>query len=161
MILKNIKLNKGFTLIELLVVISIIGVLSSIVLSNLHAGLIKAKDAKRRQDAYEIVNAVNLYYSDIGSYPPVVDDDAYGGWDSSEDGIFIQNLIDGRYISSMPQDPSWNGSGTRSYFYGNDIGASAAGCPVGTKAVIKHYPEGPVNTSKTTCFGVGECTCLN
>ena len=53
--------QKGFTLIELLVVISIIGLLSSIVLSSLNTARAKARDARRKSDIHSIVTSLYLY----------------------------------------------------------------------------------------------------
>lgn len=64
-------LNKktGFTLIELLVVVAIIGLLASVVLASLNSARAKARDARRRAELYELTNALELYYSQYGSYP--------------------------------------------------------------------------------------------
>jgi prepilin-type N-terminal cleavage/methylation domain-containing protein len=61
--------KRGFTLIELLVVIAIIGVLSAVVMTSLNAARAKARDASRMQAVHEIQNALQLYYTDTGSYP--------------------------------------------------------------------------------------------
>ncbi len=68
MIYSRLKNSKGFTLIELLFVISIIGVLSSIILSSLNAARNKAKDAKIKEDFAQLINLMALNYSDYGSY---------------------------------------------------------------------------------------------
>jgi prepilin-type N-terminal cleavage/methylation domain-containing protein len=65
----NFKRNKGFTLIELLVVISIIGVMSSIVLSALTSARTKAQDAKAQAEVHQIQLSLANYYSDHGGYP--------------------------------------------------------------------------------------------
>jgi len=54
--------SMGFTLIELLVVISIIGLLSSIVLTSVNSARAKARDARRLADLRQIQNALALYY---------------------------------------------------------------------------------------------------
>jgi prepilin-type N-terminal cleavage/methylation domain-containing protein len=59
----------GFTLIELLVVISIIGMLSSVVLSSLNTGRQKARQAVRLQDLRNIYTALQSYYAQNGFYP--------------------------------------------------------------------------------------------
>ena len=68
--------QKGFTLIEILVVIAIIGVLSTIILTSLAASRIKSQDAKRILDKKQVLNALNLYYSSSGTWPP----SAGGAW---------------------------------------------------------------------------------
>ena len=57
----------GFTLIELLVVISIIGLLSSVVLSALNSARSKGRDTQRIQNIEEVKKAIALYYSNNGS----------------------------------------------------------------------------------------------
>lgn len=61
--------KKGFTLIELLVVIAIIGLLSTLAVVALGNARVKARDAKRMSDLKQIQTALELYYTDVGSYP--------------------------------------------------------------------------------------------
>lgn len=61
--------KKGFTLIELLVVISVIGLLSSVVISFVNSARIKAKDSHRLVEVREVEKALALYYDKYGSYP--------------------------------------------------------------------------------------------
>jgi prepilin-type N-terminal cleavage/methylation domain-containing protein len=59
--------NRAFTLIELLVVISIIGLLSSVVLTSLNSARTKAQDARRLSDLRQIAIAFGQAYG--GVYP--------------------------------------------------------------------------------------------
>jgi len=54
--------TKGFTLVELLIVIAIIGILSSIVLSNLTGARAKANDAKIQSQLSNIRGSAELYF---------------------------------------------------------------------------------------------------
>ncbi len=63
------KANKGFTLIEILVVISVISLLSSISMYNLQRARMRARDARRIADFYQLGTGLQLYYSDKGRMP--------------------------------------------------------------------------------------------
>ncbi|MFY9462748.1 MAG: type II secretion system protein [Candidatus Sungiibacteriota bacterium] len=54
------KKSSGFTLIELLVVISIIGLLSSIVLTSVNSARSKARNAREKVDVKQIITALEL-----------------------------------------------------------------------------------------------------
>ena len=79
------RTRDGFTLVELLVVISIIGLLSSIVLTSVNSARARARDARRLADTRQIQNALALYYDDHGSYPPVTygPSGSLAGWEVS------------------------------------------------------------------------------
>lgn len=67
--LRVISYKKGFTLIELLLVITIIGILSSFVVSNFSDVRVRARDGQRKSDFAQIQSALEFYRSDQGSYP--------------------------------------------------------------------------------------------
>lgn len=62
-------MKRGFTLIELLVVISIIGLLSTVVLSSVNSVRAKARDARRYSDIRQLNNAIQLYILANGKAP--------------------------------------------------------------------------------------------
>ena len=113
--------KSGFTLIELLVVISIIGLLSSIVLTSVNSARKKARDARRIVDLKQIQTALTLYYDANNQYPSV------SAWVYSTAGC---NWIPGlapTYIPCVPQDPintgipndgPWGGGSNYVYAYG-------------------------------------------
>jgi prepilin-type N-terminal cleavage/methylation domain-containing protein len=70
--------NSGFTLVELMLVIAIIGVLSSIVLSELGQTRALARDARRKIELRGFVAGLELYYSKYGVYPCGDDYDGAG-----------------------------------------------------------------------------------
>lgn len=61
--------KRGFTLIELLVVIAIIGLISTIVLTNLSAAREKARVAKAQAEISEIYRALVQYHIDHNAWP--------------------------------------------------------------------------------------------
>lgn len=61
--------NRGFTLLELLIVMAIIGILAAIVLAALGESRRKARNEAVVGQMSEYQKAIELYYSDVGSYP--------------------------------------------------------------------------------------------
>lgn len=126
--------NKGFTLIELLVVIAIIGLLASIVLVSLNSARAKARDTKRAADLRQIQTALEMYYDVNNSYPST--GGAWWGTCSYYGGhaVWIPGITN--YLSTLPQDPSYNCSTYRTYVYASS----------GTNYWILDY-HGPDNPS--------------
>ncbi|HEY4508910.1 MAG TPA: type II secretion system protein [Candidatus Paceibacterota bacterium] len=113
------KRSRGFTLIELLVVISIIGVLSSVVLTSLNGARVKARDAKRKVSLLQLRSAIELYYSTNNSYPSTGGAwrgaVSYGGYGTGATG-YIPGLVPNN-ISVLPTDPAGTLDG---YLYKSD-----------------------------------------
>ena len=60
--------TKGFTLIELLVVIAIIGILSGLIVVSMNGATNSAKDARIKEDLYQMRNLAILYQSNNQTY---------------------------------------------------------------------------------------------
>jgi len=108
-------MKKGFTLIELLIVIAIIGILAGAILFNSVKGAKQARDAVRTQELYQISQALHLYYSGFGEYPPVTDDkdkcNIHGKkWDAGNvnlgDDEFIEQLVHQGFLDYVPRERS-------------------------------------------------------
>ena len=64
--------NKAFSLFEILIVITIIGLLSTIVLTSLSNSRAKSYDSKVRQQLISFRTAAELYLQSVGNYGPDV-----------------------------------------------------------------------------------------
>jgi len=121
--MKFVSKRQGFTLIELLVVIAIIGLLASIVLVSLNSAREKARDAQRIAILNQFQNALELYYTDKGEYPPINAASTYSQADGCgpADRWCDLGILLAPYISSMPQDPLGLQTVYR-LFYDADVG---------------------------------------
>lgn len=75
--MKLLRESKGFTLIELIVVIAIIGILASIVLSELQNARKSARDAVLKSMVSEAAKVAELYFDDYGTYDGVCDEPTF------------------------------------------------------------------------------------
>ena len=66
----KLKNKKGFSLVELLVIIAIVGLLATVVLSNLGAARDLAKESRAKNDMSALRKALKVYEIDIGELPP-------------------------------------------------------------------------------------------
>lgn len=80
--------QRGFTLIELLVVMAILATLLSIAAPRYFQSVERAKEATLRTDLRLLREAIDKYRADTGRLP-----------DS------LQQLVDQRYVRSVPVDP--------------------------------------------------------
>ena len=106
-------MRRGFTLIELLVVISIIGLLSSIVLTSVNSARAKARDVQRLRDLGELRKALSVYaLENNGTYPiqPAWRGTTPGCHDTGSDATTAIPGLTPTYISSLPRDPKQVGS---------------------------------------------------
>lgn len=67
---KKLGSQSGFSLLEILVVVVIIGILAAIGLSSYQRSQMRSRDAKRKSEASQLSNALEMFYQDKGQYPP-------------------------------------------------------------------------------------------
>ena len=153
---QNKKPCDGFSLLEILIVAAIVGILAAVVLLGLNASRETAKTAKAEVDQREMTGAIELYFTDVGFYPP----DVNRGWDpgfiralpwnpDAEAGEIIppeyaspntncshcppnwesivQARWNGPYLSSWPRTTPWNGKYDYNYWAN---GITRYGCVV-------------------------------
>lgn len=81
--------NVGFTLVELLIVIALIGVLAVALVATLNPieQVNKARDARFKNDAAEVLAAIERYYATQGFYP--WEDEVWGDGSGAEDDVSV------------------------------------------------------------------------
>jgi prepilin-type N-terminal cleavage/methylation domain-containing protein len=98
--------SQGFTLIELLVVVSIIGLISSVIITSINSARVKGRDTERIAQVNQFMQALEVYYSAHGKYPCADVDCALiqvrPFTSSSNVG---QSLVSAGVISEIPADP--------------------------------------------------------
>lgn len=85
---KFFKNNKGFTLIEILIVFTLMALLASIAIPNYQRSVVKAREATLKEDLFQMRDAIDQYYADMGSYPSDLTD-----------------LTTKKYLRKIPVDP--------------------------------------------------------
>lgn len=164
---KAIRIS-GFTLVELLVVISIIGLLSSIVLTSVNSARSKARNVREKSDVKQIITALELARSNspTDQYPESAGGGA--GWSCLKSsgncwrGIYpalpAQAVADlAPYLPTIPQTAVNTSGGTSCYAYDSYLYISKTPSPVGsftfsgTGAFIIWAKE------TTGAFDPGEC----
>ncbi|MDD5543478.1 MAG: prepilin-type N-terminal cleavage/methylation domain-containing protein [Acidobacteriia bacterium] len=80
--------ERAFTLIELLIVVSIILILTTVVIPNYRASIIRAKEAVLKDDLYQLRSLIDQYTVDKQKAPQALDD-----------------LVTAGYIREIPKDP--------------------------------------------------------
>ena len=132
--------SRGFTLIELLIVIAIIGVLSALLMANFIGVRQRARDSQRKADLRQIQSALELYRSDLSSYPNTVTSG--------------QALTSGgtTYMQKVPTDPLNSGQSIYSYRINGAGGCTAAYCLYACLENTSDAQKDPSNNS-TYCTG--------
>ena len=63
-------MRKGFTLVELLVVMAIMAILATLIVGGFRSSQARGRDAQRKSDLKQVANALEIFFSDYGKYPP-------------------------------------------------------------------------------------------
>ncbi len=108
-----LRSTKGFTLIELIVVISILAILAGALIPRVTSHMAETRDARRLSDIKGVQSAVEQFYIDKQRYPASKANASYGGWDVSNDGDFIPELVQDGYLPEPARDPN----NDTTYFY--------------------------------------------
>ena len=147
--------KRGFTLIELMIVVAIIGLLSTIIITQLGPERGKARDAKRKMDLVQIRTALSLYYSKYGHYPrtPVETTSWSAFLNSLAKSSNSQPWIEDKngegslteFISTIPVDPAGGGF---YYSYGTD----ATGKVYDLNAILENGKDS--QTSQYQCWEI-------
>lgn len=106
--------NHGFSLLELVIVVAIIGLLAADVLPSLRAARESGQEAAMRQELHSIRNSLELYRSDIGSYPPDADRSVPPGLESYLTG---GSWPDAPYPGGVYDWENWTDSDTGAPIY--------------------------------------------
>lgn len=137
---ENKDMKKGFTLIELLVVMGIIAILAAIALVAVNPGrqFASARDTQRRNDVYQVVNAVYQYsVENNGNFPTQI---TTTPTDIGTGGLNLVADLVPDYIPEIPMDPSSGTAAATQYVMflsGNRVTASATGELAGTITVTR------------------------
>lgn len=106
------ELVRGFTLVELLVVIAVMSILVALGFSSFTTARVKARDATRKSDLYNIRATLEIFYTDLGLYPAssVSNQIMGGGNPCTEVAAWGDDWSCGSpavsYLSPLPEDPS-------------------------------------------------------
>lgn len=118
--------KEGFTLIELLIVIAIIGILATLISANYIGVRQRARDTSRKSDMRQLQSALELYKSDVGSYPSGFSNKSVTNTASCNNDNkvpFSYNSVN--YMAKVPCDPlsaaSFNGG---NYYYDSATGTT-------------------------------------
>lgn len=122
---KLLKRYKGFTLIELLIVVGIMGILGSVVMVGVRTVREAANIVAAGSQQRNMTQAFELFYADVGFYPP----DVNRGWDP---GI----------VRSTPWNPDTDAGEPPTGSY-TTAGTNCSHCPSGWETLIQLRWKGP------------------
>ena len=145
--------SRGFTLIELLVVIAIIGIISSVILTNLNGAREKTRNTQRIAAVRGLLSAFGVSVADGGVLPDTpgtacLSSSCYGSFagytaDPAVDAFFAQG------IAAKPADPPDTVRPAGGFIYYKSDGGPAPynGLVLPAGYVIGYYVEPPVSNA--------------
>ena len=97
-------MKRGFSLVELMIVVAVLGILAAIVVPQFQQHATQAREAVAKDNLRILRGAIELYTARHGGVPPGYQNN--NPQSSPSDSVFNQQLIiEGRYISEMPNNP--------------------------------------------------------
>ena len=97
------KMSRGFSLVELMIVVAVLGILAAIVVPQFQEHATMAREAVSKDSLRILRSAIELYTARHGGIPPGYKNDNPQNPPDGPD--FCQQLVDGRYLSKMPENP--------------------------------------------------------
>lgn len=116
---KKNKSQAGFTLMEILIVMAIIGILAVLGIGSFQTAQKKGRDSKRKAEIDQMGKALEIYYTDKGSYPLASSGHKIIGCGGSEcewGDAFQDNVTGTVYMIALPDDPI----NSLDYYYESD-----------------------------------------
>ena len=97
-------MKRGFSLVELMIVVAVLGILAAIVVPQFQQHATQAREAVAKDNLRILRGAIELYTARHGGVPPGYQNN--NPQSPPSDSVFNQQLIiEGRYISEMPNNP--------------------------------------------------------
>ena len=121
--------KQGFTIVELVIVIVVIAILAAISIVAYNGIQQRARDTQRKSDVATLTKALELYYTDNGSYPSCYGSTSINaGWCTTADASWpTLSTALANYLPKVPRDPisqamgagqyPWDDSGNGRYNY--------------------------------------------
>lgn len=110
--LRHKERQSGFTIVELLIVVVVVAILATITIVAFNGIQAKARDSERAAETRTVMQALEMYAADNGSYPSVGTDNI--GYSMT---TLTATLVP-KYISAIPTPPSGGSSADYQYVRG-------------------------------------------
>jgi type II secretory pathway pseudopilin PulG len=117
--------SAGVSLVEIVIALSVIAILVGALVPRVTNRMARSRDLRRLADVQTIVRAIERYRVEKGALPAARQNASYGGWDVSQDGDFIPDLVRGGYLTDTLHDPLDDETYNYRYFV---YDAGTAGC---------------------------------